>query len=297
MPHRYVRNVSRQRGLALVMVLWVTILMAYMAASFLSQTRTTQLLVRNRLDIARAEALADAGVYWAIHKLTQADARDRWRADGRTYEWQFEGHAIEITIQDEAGKVDLNQAPGELLRGLFLSVDVGPDKADRLVDAIGDFRDPDHLRRLNGAEDQDYEQAGIPWGAKDAPFELVSELRQVMGIDAELYETVRPALTIHSPQRSVDFSRAPDIVAAILDEARPEGSGEAEQSPGPTRTQPQDVPIWGRVVTIESAAGLGGRGIAVREAVVAFARPGTRPYSVLAWDQGKRAPRPDETAP
>ena len=34
---------------------------------------------------------------------------------------------------------------------------------------------------LNGAEDADYEAEGLPYGAKDGPFQSVEELRQVLG--------------------------------------------------------------------------------------------------------------------
>ena len=96
---------------------------------------------------------------------------------------------MRIAIRDEGGKIDLNAAPNELLHGLFLSVacagrdgeGVGLDdrQADALVDAIRDFADEDELQRLNGAEDRDYEDAGLPWGAKDAPFRAVEELHRV----------------------------------------------------------------------------------------------------------------------
>ena len=78
-----------------------------------------------------------------------------------------------MSIQDEDGKIDLNAAPDELLRGLFVSAGLDEDAGAALVDAIVDFRDEDDLTRLNGAEDRDYADAGLPYGAKDAPFEAV----------------------------------------------------------------------------------------------------------------------------
>jgi Tfp pilus assembly protein PilX len=49
------------RGIALISVLWITGLLAVMAASFASSTRTETRLARNQEENAKAEALADAG--------------------------------------------------------------------------------------------------------------------------------------------------------------------------------------------------------------------------------------------
>ncbi|MCH9013875.1 MAG: general secretion pathway protein GspK, partial [Proteobacteria bacterium] len=129
-----------------------------------------------------------------------------WRSDGTVYAWAFGGGEVRISIQDEGGKIDLNGAPDELLRGLFLAaawtgpdgeiLGLDPSEADALVDAIRDFADADDLKRLNGAEDRDYEAAGLPWGAKDAAFTAVEELQQVLGVTAPLYQAVAPALTV-----------------------------------------------------------------------------------------------------
>ena len=62
---------NSHRGLALVTVLWVLVLLALIAASFTLTTRTEVNITRNLIDNAQAEALADAGVYWAILGLLQ----------------------------------------------------------------------------------------------------------------------------------------------------------------------------------------------------------------------------------
>ncbi len=197
-----------QRGLALVTVLWVLVLLSLMAASFARTTRTEVNLARNLIDNAQAEALAEAGVYLAILALLDPDPARRPRADGTPWKVTFAGAEIAVSVQDEGGKIDLNQAPDELLRGLLLAAEwndadgeaVGLDdrEADALVDAIRDFADADDLTRLNGAEDRAYADAGIPWGAKDAPFAAVEELQQVMGMTGALYRQVAPFLTVYS---------------------------------------------------------------------------------------------------
>ncbi|MEE8272388.1 MAG: hypothetical protein V3R98_11745 [Alphaproteobacteria bacterium] len=180
------RRPAGQRGVALIAVLWTVALLSLMAMAFLAETRSHANLTRNLLENAKAEALADAGVYRAVAGLLDADFITGWRADGTVYTLAMGEGEVRITIADEGGKIDLNRAPDALLAGLFGALGVPEGEAAPLVDAIADFRDGDALRRAAGAEDADYAAAGRAWGAKDAPFESVAELQQVLGIDRAL---------------------------------------------------------------------------------------------------------------
>src|SRR4029077_8905250 len=97
---------------------------------------------------------------------------------------------VHISVQDEASKIDLNQAPEALLAVLFESVGIDPDKAQSLADAIADFRDADNLTRPRGAEEAEYRSAGLARGPKNAPFQMTEELQQVLGMTAEIYGRV-----------------------------------------------------------------------------------------------------------
>ena len=52
--------------------------------------------------------------------------------------FDFDGIIIEISIQDELGKVDLNHAEASLLLGLLKSAGLDFDSATRLADKIVD---------------------------------------------------------------------------------------------------------------------------------------------------------------
>ncbi len=68
------RGPAGRRGLALVTVLWVLMLLALIAASFTKTTRLEINLTRNLIENAKAEALADAGVYRAIYAVLSNEA-------------------------------------------------------------------------------------------------------------------------------------------------------------------------------------------------------------------------------
>ncbi|MDX1568906.1 MAG: type II secretion system protein GspK [Xanthomonadales bacterium] len=208
---------TRQKGVALVLVLWMSVLLAVVIGSFAIAARTETLQARQLFDGLKAEYAAQAGLHRAVYELRRPNMEDRWFTDGRAYEIQYDQAEVEIRITDESGKIDINVADEELLGRLFDSIDVSEDARDLLVDAILDWRDPDDLIRINGAEDDDYRSAGYPYGAKDAPFDTIGEVQQVMGMDYELYLAIEPAITVHSGRPVPEPAFAPVEVLRTLE--------------------------------------------------------------------------------
>ncbi len=300
---------ARPRGLALITVLWVMVLLSLIAASFARTSRTEVNLARNLIDNAEAEALAEAGVYRAILGLIEADPARPWRVDGTAYAWSYGGAEVRLAVQDEGGKLDLNAAPQRLLVGLLRSAGLAEPEAAAMADRIADFRDGDDLTRVNGAEDPDYAEAGLAWGAKDAPFEAVAELQQVLGVSPELYARLAPALTLYAGRNPPFEPVAPPEVRAfygvfeVLREQAGEAPGEEaalgegpepEAGEAPAPLAPAVAPGMAAarsrvpVYTIRAEARLAGGAVFAREAIVRLGREGRAPYRVLAWRQGPR---------
>src|SRR3546814_12675614 len=74
----------KQRGIALLMVLWVLILLGLIAASFLRETRLGTSLAHTVTENAKAAALAEAGIPRALVSLLAPNPATRWRAGGRS---------------------------------------------------------------------------------------------------------------------------------------------------------------------------------------------------------------------
>jgi general secretion pathway protein K len=206
---------------------------------------------------------------------------------------------VEVTVEDEDGKIDLNRADAPLLTGLLVQAGLPPGDAAALVDAIADYRDPDSLRRPNGAEDEDYERLGQPAGAKDAPLEMVDELQQVIGMTPELFRRIAPALTVYSGRTNIDPTVAPrqallalpgvdSRLAEFLANFRPgrPRSGNSEPLPDLSKVQTLMTPSRHETYTLRAVAHTASNVIFIREAVVRFAKDVRRPYSILAWRQG-----------
>ena len=215
----------REHGLALVIVLWTLTLLAVIATEFAYSTRIEAKLARNVVDTATTRQLAQAGVARGLYGILHPDPAVRWRADGTTYQFPMHRAVIQVTVRDETAFIDLNAAQAGLLDGLFRVAGVKEPPRQSLVDAILDWRDKDSLRRLNGAEDDDYTRAGFKYRAKDARFDAVAELMLVAGMSPALYRKVEPWLTIHSGRAGINRDTAPREVLLAMPGADP---GEVE---------------------------------------------------------------------
>jgi hypothetical protein len=160
-----------QRGMALVLVLWLVVLLSVLVSGHARNVHTETGLVSRQIEAAQARALAEAGAQRAILDLMSGAAR-QWPANGTVNSFKFDGQDIFIAIRDATGLIDLNSASSELLN-VLISTAV-PDQAtrQRIVDAILDWRDRDSLTHLYGAEDDDYRSAGLTWSAERSSVDL-----------------------------------------------------------------------------------------------------------------------------
>jgi general secretion pathway protein K len=221
-----------EEGIALIAVLWMLTLLSIIAVALSLESRTSTRIARNMADSAAARAAADAGIQRAILDLIAAPGADtkKLSADGTVFDWRFANSTVRISAQNELSKVNLNQAPEAALAALLASVGVDPGKAQSLADAIADFRDADNLVRPHGAEEPDYRAAGLAWSPKNAPFEAVEELRQVLGMTTAIYKQVAPYLTVYSVGAGALFG-TPESVYSIRAEADgPNGAAFAREA-------------------------------------------------------------------
>ena len=195
----------KQKGIALIIVLWITTLLMLIASSFIYAMRTDINIVANSMSRARLEAAADAAVQRGVFEMFKPpQLLGRWAADGVPQAWSYQGVAVEVSMTDESGKIDINTASDALLRGLFLAQGINEEDAAVVTDAILDWRDPDSLKRLRGAEEADYFAAGYSYKPANSAFQSNEELRLVIGMTPELFDKVAPLITIYSRQPGIN---------------------------------------------------------------------------------------------
>jgi general secretion pathway protein K len=291
----------RQRGIALVLALWLTVLLTVIASGFAFSMRSEVIAARNAVSLAQARAIADGAVERTLYELSRPRLPDAWMPDGRPHRWSDAGAKIIASAVDETSRIDLNSANELLLKGLMTEVGgLDADAAAHVVDAVLDWRDADDLRRPNGAEEAEYRAANLKYGPANGPFESVGEFSRVLGVTPALFERVSRSLTVHSRQAGINPATAPRDVLLALPNATAELVDRYLQAradaldanlPVPPFPPAQGLGVGGvSVWRVRAEAELPDGVTFVREAVVRPVADVRRPLIVLAWQDGARAP-------
>ncbi len=290
------KSVDRQKGLALVIVLWMLTLLIIMASSFSMTMRREASIQSDIKATTEAMAMAEAGVNIAIMQLMQSNEQLRWRSDNSLYEFMFEGVPIRVSITDESGKIDLNQSDPQALRALLISFGLAEDVANKLLDAIADWRDVDDLPGPNGAEKDQYLSAGLKYAPRNKPFESIEELQIVLGMTPDLYKQIEPLVTVFARGQALNPAKAsrqllmtmPNVTGQMVDsylQQRADNAKNGLPETGPTWAAgsggaTQVYEIVAEAMPIEGVSG----------AVSAVIRQGQSrqglPFVILKWRRG-----------
>lgn len=179
----------RNRGVALVIVLWMLVAMAVAGALLVAWSRerladaqVSRDAVQDRIDaigtrdtllyLASTIPMTRAGL--PVEPPSPAEVARRRLDDfggfdlsPRGGELRLDGTpyaglgGVQVALQDEAGLVPLS-APSPALEALLASAGVPRQERARLLGALSDYLDADDRRGLNGAESPEYERAGLP---------------------------------------------------------------------------------------------------------------------------------------
>lgn len=278
---------AQQRGLALVMVLWLVTLLGIIAGGHAYNTHTETRLAAMHVASAKARAAVQAGLSFAILQLMAHDLATPWPIDGTVVRYQFNNAQIGIAVRDATGLIDLNAAGPDLLRTLTSALTVDQPLQDKIVAAIIDWRDADEIRHVHGAEEYDYKLTGYSWTPRDGEFSSVEELRYVMGITQQLFDEMAPFVTVYSGHSGINLEfAAPFLVNAMSGKSvRP---AMTKRSGSNTR-KAAGSGTYHIYVSSTDSEGVG----ASLEAVIRLADRGETPYQVLYWRDSMRTRFPD----
>jgi general secretion pathway protein K len=303
--------VSRdERGFALIVVLLVVAVVGVVGAEFAYSMRLEATAVRAYKDGIIGSHLAEAAVAQATREIV-ADAPLVTADEGGLLTFytrellelprlprekvEFGGGQYSYRLSDEEARINLNtSAPNRIDR---LLRELGLDKSvrDTIGDSLQDWRDPNDLHRLNGAESDDYYlKLPVPYRAKNANLDAVRELLQIRGVTPEIYNGaagqsgLAEAVTVKTAGQ-VNINTATPLVLAALGLSAAEIS-EIEQA---RRLQPYATvpPRFGgrgltaqtRTFRIEADGIVDGR-VAARVTAIVQRRDGSPPsLAVLQW--------------
>lgn len=228
----------REQGLALVVVMVLVLSMAVIAGAFAYAMKIeTRLSVRTQSS-GELEWLGRSGVEFARWTLDQQrrilgagriHALNQFWAGGpgptNDVDNPFLGMSlknidvgpgrISVEIVDAERKLNINRMNDPRRMQLILEqMGVVGGDADALINAIGDWRDPDNNPRAgNGAEDDYYLGMDPPYYAKNAPIDDISELLKIRGVSPELYWGGR----FRSQGRSLGVESGPLSAVGLVD--------------------------------------------------------------------------------
>jgi general secretion pathway protein K len=256
-------------------VLWFCALLALTAGRFLNASRTDALLVRQRTDLARARAAADAGVTLALIGLAGAAPDGPWRFDGSTRTVRFGDAAVVVAIQDELGLIDVNSVSAEVLAGLFRATGASAPDSLAAAEAIVRWRDPSIGPRRQAATPDDLIRLpGVPRRLMERAAAFLTVRSGAAGIDP-----VTAPLTVlrsvpDTPQWLADTMNAARSEATVLPGTLPLLNDPGGLGPPPHRFA---------IVRAEGRIASGAR--FVREAEVELRPDAESAYRILSWRQ------------
>jgi general secretion pathway protein K len=258
-----------RRGFALLLVLWALVFVSLLVTQLAATGSREARIALNLTGAAAAEAAADGAVYETIFRLLDASPQ-HWDLDGKPHRLVLDDGEVTIRIESEAGKVNPNGAPPELLAALLAALDVPKDPAGRLAEAITAWREgPGEAENANTTAAA-YEAAGLDHVPPGEPFQTIDELGRVIGMTPDLLARLRPHLTLFQPALP-DPVFADPVVRRALSALPNDPDDEHPHSSGLD------------VVTITADARLKNGGRFIRHAIVRLGGGFERGYIVCEW--------------
>jgi general secretion pathway protein K len=225
--------VKGEKGFALVITMIVTVLLVALCTEFIDEVYVDTAAGRNFVDGQQASLLAESGIVGGM-KLLQLTLQgqeyssllDQW---ARPLQIADESGALEVTIEEETGKLDVNlvafpngtlfEPYAGIATRLFKKLALSPD----LLDALYDWLDEDEEPRPGGAESSYYGTLKPPYVARNSKLETLEELGLVKGFSGKPLERLRPFVTVYadntvSPAAPININTAPTELLSALDE-------------------------------------------------------------------------------
>jgi general secretion pathway protein K len=192
--------VKRERGFALLIVLWTMGLLALLVGQYIATGRTEVRIAANLRSNSVIQAAADGALHEAVLRLLQG----AWTPNARARRTRVSDTAVELSILDQSWKVNPNLASAPVLRALFRNLGLSADKAAVLADAIVEWRSPNPrtagpLRPRTGARSS---------GASGHLFGSVDEIGMLAAMTPGLLARMKPYMSVYPEPDALETSEA-----------------------------------------------------------------------------------------
>lgn len=224
------RSINNDSGVALLLVLAITALLAALLSQLSFSTLVDLRLTETFRDTTRAQYLAKGGIQVGQRILANDtnnyDGYDELWAQGVTNYPVGDFGEVSLTITALDGKININNlitTAGNVdvvimdrcLR-LFDVLELS-DKASR-VDAIIDWIDKDDDPQPSGAESGYYALQTPAMYCKNGPFDTLDELAMVAGFTAKDVNILRPHLSVYGESKLHINSATAEVISSLAEE-------------------------------------------------------------------------------
>jgi general secretion pathway protein K len=219
----------------LLLVVLILALISVMVLSWAQEWRTELRLAANFREASQCRRLAEGGVYYALGKLMETKILESslttpsgsneapalltaaWRGSQESHEIKFPGGTVQVRVEDEGGKLNINQASEENLTALFTALEFPSGQVRTMVDSILDWRSGGDQPRPYGAKSGYYLGLDPPYVARNGPLEAVEELGWVRGFEnSPMLRRLSEWLTVTPSGQAVNINTAPLAVLLIM---------------------------------------------------------------------------------
>jgi len=169
-------------GFALLLVLWTIVLLSGIALTLASTVRTETQSAQNLWTALQAERLAKSGHEFAAYLDTRrigTDAEDlsglpvQPLVAGLKYSVQLGTGSIELLLEGDNGRLDLNSLDQQSSRSFFTTWTGDVNRGVQVSDSLLDWIDPDDALHAMGAEFPNYLARGyVPRNGRLGPADL-----------------------------------------------------------------------------------------------------------------------------
>lgn len=220
-----------RRGFAMIAALWLVVAIATVALYFATDARERRQLGIEAAERGRARAAALGALAMTQARLEVAleqaratgaqaqnlRASDPWLGIDSVFggSMYVDSVLVNVRFREPATLLNINVANEAALKAFFAFVLRDTEVANDLAASILDWRDPDSLPRINGAERDDYIKKHLLVLPTNTPFREIEELIHVNAMTPEIYATVVPYLTTRGDGR-ININTAPEAVLRTL---------------------------------------------------------------------------------
>lgn len=179
-----------EKGSILLLVIWVIAILAIITSLFAVRAKVS---VKNALYLKMKTegyiTLSGAIQRAAYDILVKPAANDVEELNKNKifFDYKIDGLDVRVKKLSVSAKLSIQQVRLDMWKKIFMSYGKDEDEAMAIISSIQDWVDPDNLLRIDGAEDDYYQNLDFPYYPKNKKMEDLKELTLIKGIDEEMY--------------------------------------------------------------------------------------------------------------